>query len=171
MDSERRPRRTRGDDGEGAAAEPAGPSGALRLDAFLPYRLSIASTTVSRRIAAVYAARHGLTIPEWRLIAVLAEDGSATQQGLVRRTLMDKVAVSRAAQALEARGLIARAGDDADGRAMRARLTRAGRALHAAIAPDALAEERHLLAGFTVEEVRQLHAMLRRLERAAGAAR
>ncbi len=142
---------------------------ALKLDAFLPYRLSIASNAVSRLIANAYQRRFGLSIPEWRLIAVLHEDGPSTQAQLVARTLMDKVAVSRAARALEARGLLDRPEDDKDARARRVSLTRAGESLHAEIAPAAKAYERALLAGFAPAETERLTDMLRRLESAAAA--
>jgi DNA-binding MarR family transcriptional regulator len=135
----------------------------LVLDEFLPYRLSIAANTVSKLIASAYARKFDLKVPEWRLIAVLHEDESATQQELVGRTMMDKVAVSRAAQALEERGLIRREDDPTDGRAVRTRLTRAGQALFEAIAPAALRYEQQVLSGFTKAEIRQLHRMLDRL--------
>ncbi|MFY0579701.1 MarR family transcriptional regulator [Cystobacter fuscus] len=73
----------------------------LTLDEFLPYRLSVAANVVSQRIARVYAEQYGLSTQEWRLIAVLGEDGERTQLELVRRTRMEKVPVSRAARSLE----------------------------------------------------------------------
>ncbi len=138
----------------------------LRLDDFLPYRLSVASNSVSDRIAAVYRARFGLKVPEWRLIAVIAERGQATQAALVAATQMDKMTVSRAATALVARGLVARmrAGDR---RTLELSLTEAGMALHAEIAPLALSIEAGLLAGFSNAERQQLMALLRRLEACA----
>jgi DNA-binding MarR family transcriptional regulator len=141
----------------------------LRLSAFLPYRLSIAANAVSDVIAGAYARQFRLSIPEWRLIAVLKEAGEATQQELVARTRMDKVTVSRAAQRLAKRSLIARRVDDQDARARRVALTDAGIALHAAVAPTALAYERSLLAGFEPEERETLTAMLERLTEAADA--
>ena len=76
----------------------------LKLDQFLPYRLSIASNAVSDAIATAYRTLFGLRIPEWRLGAVRAEDGALSQQALCGRTRMDKVTVSRAAIALVDRG-------------------------------------------------------------------
>src|SRR5579859_2632253 len=81
----------------------------LRLDSYLPYRLSVASNAVSRLIARAYEDHFGLTIPQWRLIAVLAEDGPLTQQAIGVRTVMDKVTVSRATQGLVKRKLVQRA--------------------------------------------------------------
>src|ERR1700736_3562882 len=92
------------------------PESALRLDAYLPYRLSVASNAVSGLIARAYQDRFGLTIPQWRLIYVLAEGGGQTQLQLVARTVMDRVTVSRAAQGLLNRCLVARWDHEADGR-------------------------------------------------------
>ena len=75
----------------------------LVLDRFLPYRLSVTSNLVSDRIARAYAALFGLTIPEWRLVAVIAEVEAITQAEIGERTRMDKVTVSRAAASLIAR--------------------------------------------------------------------
>ena len=60
------------------AGAQAGPA-ALVLDAYLPYRLSVASNAVSGLIARAYEDRFGLPVPQWRLICVLAEDGALTQ--------------------------------------------------------------------------------------------
>ena len=60
----------------------------------------MASNAVSGLIARAYEDRFGLTVPQWRLICVLAEDGGLTQGQIVARTVMDKVTVSRAAQGL-----------------------------------------------------------------------
>ena len=139
----------------------------LRLDRFLPYRLSIASNLVSDRIARAYQALFGLTIPEWRLVAVLAEEGSITPMMLGERTRMDKVTVSRAATALLSRGLLVRTPHVKDGRSHFLDLSPAGRELYARVAPEALKLERTLLADFSAEEVATFTAMLRRLEAAA----
>ncbi len=139
----------------------------LRLSAFLPYQLSIASNAVSKTIAAAYSERFKLSIPEWRLLAVLHDVEDATQQDLVRATLMDKVAVSRAAQLLEDSKLVERRPDAKDGRALRLRLSARGRMLYSRIEPAALEYERRLLASFAKEEIAMLSDMLARLAQAA----
>jgi DNA-binding MarR family transcriptional regulator len=82
----------------------------------LPYRLSVASNAVSGLIARAYEDRFGLSVPQWRLLCVLAEDGGLTQVQIVARTVMDKVTVSRAAQGLVKRRLVTRSQNTADGR-------------------------------------------------------
>ena len=138
----------------------------LRLRHFLPYRLSLASNAVSDRVAHVYQARFGLKIPEWRVIAVVAEQASATQAALVAATQMDKMTISRAVAALVERGLLARA-RASDRRTLELALTAEGEALYAEIAPLALGIEAELLEGFSPAERTQLMALLERLEACA----
>lgn len=140
----------------------------LVLDSYLPYRLSVASNAVSGLIARAYEDRFALSIPQWRLICVLAEDGGLTQVQIVARTVMDKVTVSRAAQGLVKRRLIGRSQNKSDGRSHVLALTPAGRSLHAEIAPLALAYEAALIAGLAPEEVTLLKRLLARLQAAAG---
>jgi DNA-binding MarR family transcriptional regulator len=141
----------------------------LQLDDFLPYRLSIASNAVSDAIATAYRTLFGLRIPEWRLIAVLAEDGGMSQQALCGRTRMDKVTVSRAAIALVERELVARAANPDDQRSHLLTLTPAGQALFDQVAPKALELERRIFEGIDSGELARFKAMLARLEAAAGA--
>jgi DNA-binding MarR family transcriptional regulator len=139
----------------------------LKLGDFLPYRLSIASNRVSGAIATAYQALFGLRIPEWRLIAVIAEGGEMTQQAICRVTRMDKVTVSRAAIALVDRGLARRSPNADDQRSHHLSLTEAGRTLYDDVAPKALAIERQIFAGFDRDELTRLREMLDRLEAAA----
>jgi DNA-binding MarR family transcriptional regulator len=135
----------------------------LKLDHFLPYRLSVASNVVSSRIADSYRKRFGLKIAEWRLIAILAESDRMTPQALGEATRMDKISVSRAAAALVERGLVSAEHNPDDRRSHFLRLTPEGLSLYAEIAPAALAMESELLATFTSEERATLEALLRRL--------
>jgi DNA-binding MarR family transcriptional regulator len=139
----------------------------LRLDAFLPYRLSVASNAVSARISASYRKRFGLKVPEWRLIAILAESNEMTPQTLGSTARIDKISVSRAAAALIERGLIMARDNPGDGRSHLLALTEDGRALYAEIAPLALAMETELLGGFSDKERAMLDGLLRRIEAAA----
>ena len=139
----------------------------LKLGDFLPYRLSIASNRVSGAIATAYQALFGLRIPEWRLIAVIAEGGEMTQQAICRVTRMDKVTVSRAAIALVDRGLARRSPNADDQRSHHLSLTDAGHTLYDDVAPKALAIEQQIFAGFDRDELTRLREMLDRLEAAA----
>jgi DNA-binding MarR family transcriptional regulator len=139
----------------------------LKLDQFLPYRLSIASNIVSEAVASAYRTLFGLRIPEWRLVTVLAEDGAMSQQALCGRTRMDKVTVSRAAIALAERKLVERAGNPGDRRSHLLMLSKDGWALYEQVAPKALELERRIFEGIGADEIERFRAMLERLEAAA----
>lgn len=143
------------------------PDAVLKLDDFLPFRLSFTSNLVSDRIARAYQALFGLTIPEWRLVAVIAEGGGITQQAIGANTRMDKVTVSRAAIALVERGLIERAPNAGDRRSHLLRLTASGRELYAQVAPKALELEQRIFGGFDGARVEAFVAMLREIDAVA----
>jgi DNA-binding MarR family transcriptional regulator len=136
----------------------------LVLDDFIPYRLSFTSNLVSDTIAGTYEALFGLSIPEWRLVAVIAETGGVTQGQIGQRTRMDKVTVSRAAIALVDRGLLDRRPNPDDRRSHLLVLTAAGRDLYGAVAPKALDIQTRIFAGFDAEELTRFVAMLRRID-------
>ena len=137
------------------------------LAGFLPYQLSVTSNAVSGLIAERYRKRFGLKIPEWRVMAVLGDAEAAgrelTQRALTAATVMDKVAVNRAARVLEERGLIARVPNPGDGRSHLLALTAEGRAIHAEVMPLARATERELLEGLGEAEEADLRDLLARL--------
>ena len=140
---------------------------ATRLSTFLPYQLSTASNAVSGRIALEYRTRFGLSVPEWRVMAVLGDSGSLTQRDLTRRTLMDKVAVNRACRVLEERELAARQPNETDGRSHLLALTESGLAMHGQIMPLAKEMERLIFEGFSDAEVATFRMILEKVRHAA----
>ncbi len=139
------------------------PAELLVLEDFLPYRLSILSNRVSRAIAARYAKTFDLTIPEWRIIAVLGRRPGLTAKEIAEATEMDKVAVSRAVARLVAAKRVSARADADDARRQMLALTREGESVHARIAPIALDNERRLLATLDTRERAQLDALIDRL--------
>ena len=118
----------------------------LHLEGFLPYRLSVLSNTVSSAIAAAYFSNFGLSIPEWRIVAVLAANPGLSAAEVTARTAMDKVAVSRAVATLLAAGRLRRTTAPADRRRTHLALTPAGARVYAQVVPMALDYERQLVA-------------------------
>ena len=135
----------------------------LRLEDFLPYRLAVLSTTVSTTVARAYDKRFGVSIPEWRVIAVLGRFPGLSAVEVAERTLMDKVAVSRAVTKLIKNGRIDREFDDTDKRRSILNLSEEGKKLHDEIAALALQFERDLLLGFSAEELENLNSIMERL--------
>lgn len=141
----------------------------LDLEHFVPYRLSILSNTVSGAIARLYAEEFDMTIPEWRIMAILGMAAPLSANEVAEKTRMDKVQVSRAVARLLEAGRIEREVDKADRRRSVLRLSPKGKRDHNRIAPLALASEERLLAGLSATELRQLEALLTRLQTAADA--
>jgi DNA-binding MarR family transcriptional regulator len=132
----------------------------LILEEFLPYRLSVLSHTVSTTIAGVYEKRFGISIPEWRVIAILGRFPGLSAVDVAERTLMDKVAVSRAVTKLIKNGRIDRQFADADRRRSILNLSEEGRKVHDEIAPLALKFEHDLLDGIIDDDVATLSAVI-----------
>ena len=149
--------------------EGAGPAQRLDLAAYLPYRLSILSNTVSGAIAAIYETRYGLSVADWRIVAILGMEPEMplTQKALCARTRMDKVQVSRAVKRLLDLGHIEREVDSADRRRAHLRLTAQGRAVYDDVAPATLAWERDLLSRLTPAEAAILDTAIARLQQVA----
>jgi DNA-binding MarR family transcriptional regulator len=137
-----------------------------RLSDFIPYRMAITSNAVSTIIADEYRSQFGLTIPEWRIMAVLGDAGPLTQRDLVRATLMDKVAVNRASKVLEERALVRRDPNAADGRSHYLALTDAGAAMHGQIWPQAIAAYEKIFSAFSPKDTQKLNALLDKLSAA-----
>lgn len=135
----------------------------LELEHFLPYRLSILSNAISQSIADDYQRRYDLSVTEWRVMAVLARFDGLSAREVAERTLMDKVAVSRALARLVEAGRVTRATHAGDKRRSVLGLSEAGWALHDEVAPMARAREREVLAKLDGEEQRWLTRILDRL--------
>lgn len=143
---------------------------AIELDEFLPYRLAVLAHRLGRSLAAVYEDRHGLSAPQWRVLAAVAARPGRTAQDVVRMTPMEKATVSRAVSALIDRGLLRRKADDHDGRSSRLVLTAAGEALYARIAPDVLRVEQNIVEGLAPGGKDNLLRMIDEIEIALGGA-
>ena len=135
----------------------------LRLDTFLPFRLSVLSNAISRKIADMYEREFNISIWQWRILAVLGESDGLTSTEVAARTLMDKPAVSRATSSLIERGLITRTSDRSDRRKSDLRLSLEGREVYNSVIPRALAYEKELLEALSKEDADALHSLLTRL--------
>ena len=152
------------------ARQPAPKPVAFDLAQFLPYRMNVLAGRISRQLAAVYGAQFGLTIPEWRILAHLSqlspETGDVSVREVQARVDMDKAKVTRAAQRLEAAGLISKRANPADRRLVRLALTEAGRRRMDVLVPWVQDYETRLLAVLDPEERRTFLAALDKLEAA-----
>lgn len=136
----------------------------LRLQQFLPYRLSVFSNNVSALLASLYTEKYGISIPEWRTIAVLGEVPGSTSTQIASRVAMDKVAVTRAVHNLTAKRLVRRSSSQLDGRVSHLNLTKVGQRIYDEVVPLALAIERDIWGALTPEEKHYWDEMLLKME-------
>ena len=135
----------------------------LELETFLPYRLSLLSNRVSGRIARSYEKRFGLTIPEWRVMAVLGRFPGLTAAEVAERTAMDKVQVSRAVARLQRAGRVEQRVVDGDRRAKHLSLSPSGQLDYGEIVPFAREMEQRLVVTLSAAERSQLDQIIEKL--------
>ncbi len=136
----------------------------LILQKFLPYRLSVLSNRISQAIADRYEEKFSLTLPEWRMIAVLGEESDLSAAEVSQRTAMDKVAVSRAVKNLLSSGRLARHFSNDDRRRSVLSLSDKGRKVYQKVLPLALSYEATLLSGLSAKEQDFLGNILDKLD-------
>lgn len=118
----------------------------------------------------VLAERHlrkalDVSLMEWRVLAVLAVEPSASPGRIISVSGVHKAAVSRAANALEQRGLLKRVPAPNHGLRTHLFLTAAGRALYRRGIVQREVEEDRLLKGLSEKQRGQLADSLRHLMR------
>lgn len=137
----------------------------LDLDSFVPYRLSVLTNRVSSAIARHYSERFDLSVPEWRVIAVLGQSPGLSARDVAKRTAMDKVQVSRAVQSLLAAKRLTRTAHAEDGRIAHLSLSAKGQDIYNDVVPLALSLERQFLSALSQSEQKSFDALLTKLSR------
>jgi DNA-binding MarR family transcriptional regulator len=138
------------------------PDPGLVLDEYLPYLIN----RVGARIAGVFSAElapHGLSLPMWRVVAVLAESGPQRQIDLAELTSIDASTLSRLIKTVERLGLVTRARSTSSLREVSIELTPQGLAVVRSLIPRALDYEAAAVRGLSPRELDTLKGLLRRV--------
>jgi len=135
----------------------------LNLKEFLPYRFSIVTNKISRNLGNMYADKFGLSIAEWRVMAVLGQHKDLSADEVCVETEMDKVSVSRAVTKLLNKKQICRKFSDQDRRRSMLQLSSLGYAVYTQIVPIALRFEAELTDVLSKQERKQLNSLLDKL--------
>lgn len=138
----------------------------LVLDRFTPYRIVALGHFMSGRLAEAYGDEN-ISIAEWRVLAVVAQEEQIAARDVVAKTPMDKMTVSRAVASLEEKHLIIRTQSESDRRVNMMLLSDAGRKLFNRIAAAALDYEKRLLSALSPGEHTAFEAALAKIEREA----
>lgn len=140
----------------------------LQLHRWFPYRFSWIANEVSLCLHHAYHARWGISVPGWRIIAVLAEYAPLAAKDVAQATAMDVVQVTRAVNELFQKKLVLRREDPVDRRRLSLELSAAGRRLYQEVVPYGRQLEDELLLGLSNAERATLAALLDRVQANAG---
>lgn len=134
----------------------------IPLREFTPYKLAVLSNLVSGRIAEAYLHYH-ISIPQWRVMAVLAEHPEFTATDIAEYTAMDKATISRAVRGLSDMGYITRIASQHDGRSSHLQITAKGKRIYREIVPKARTLEAKLLSALSQKEATMLNSIMQKL--------
>ncbi len=131
------------------------------LNSYVPCQLATLTHSIMRSVASVFEERFGISMPEWKVLAIIASKPSLSAVSVARLAQMDTVAVSRAVTKLMDRGLLLRDLDSEDRRRSVLNLSAEGAELHDQIAPLARQLEANLLEDFSEEELQLFEKAIR----------
>ena len=135
----------------------------LDLGDYLPYLVNRVGMIIAEQFGAEALAPHGLSIAMWRVMAVLAANGSQRQIDIVEKTSIDASTLSRIVSRLVRIGLVTRARSASSNREVVVTLSIKGNSLAARLIPLAYELEADAVAGLTQDELAVLKRSLRRI--------
>ncbi|MCT4655346.1 MAG: MarR family transcriptional regulator [Cohaesibacter sp.] len=144
-----------------APVAPLAAEEAFTLDNFLPYRMLASAQAISKRMARVLADEWDMSLAEWQVLASLSRDGAVSVREVEPRTLLDTVAVSRAAKRLTDRKLLRRDVNKQDKRLVVLKPTKKGRDIASAIGLKVMELEGEFLKGMNVQDRIRLSQLLK----------
>jgi DNA-binding MarR family transcriptional regulator len=146
----------------------------LHIGHFLTFQLIRLANAAKSNVTRKYLADFGLSVPEWRLLAMTVRFQPVRFSELVANSSIDKGQASRTLQMLTRRGLIAARAVDggtrrrSDGAPVILTVTAKGRKLYSTLLPVAQRNQAQLLHLLTREERRMLWSVLNKLYAAIG---
>ncbi|QBY04488.1 MarR family transcriptional regulator [Thalassotalea sp. HSM 43] len=139
-------------------------NGTISLQDFLPYRLATLANRISQSLANKYQSQFGISVSEWRVIAVLGEKRQASAVEITQTIAMDKVAVSRTVKKLIEKHTVKKISSELDNRLFYLQLTQKGKQLYDELVPLAYQHQQLALQEFSAEEKILLAKMLDKLD-------
>ncbi|WP_417209685.1 MarR family winged helix-turn-helix transcriptional regulator [Antarctobacter sp.] len=143
------------------------PQSVVPLSNFLTYRLAKAQAKLNAQASRILRDHAGITITQWRIIAVLGDTGRCTSAQLSRLTAMDKGLISRNVKTLAVEGMITITRDTVDHRALHLDLTDKGRKTFDHTIPRMRDRQRALRAYLDDAEFATFMTACEKLEKAA----
>ena len=133
------------------------------LEDFLTFRMLILARALDRQAKRTYGESFGLSLVEWRILAMIGSKGSATVNRLASWMDYDKAQISRAIGALVESGHLRRARNARDTRSAILTLSTQGRALYRELMAFGSERQGVLLAVLTPAQRRALYEIMHAL--------
>lgn len=133
------------------------------LDELLLYRMTRLNAIAGGMVVRLCEGRFGITRREWRMVAVLAEQGALSSSEVAERAHLDRARTSKALTSLQDKKLVERRPGPGDRRRAMLSLTDEGRGIYDALFPLVTRIHDQLLSVLSSDENAQFDAMLSRL--------
>jgi DNA-binding MarR family transcriptional regulator len=155
---------TGSDPGPDFGSDPGPLPGAATIRDLLSYRIHRLANALSRGAALRYRRDFGVSLMEWRILALLGAFAPMTLKELARESGLDKSQASRAVAALAARGLVLREAGRSDAREVALHLSEEGLRVQRGLMEAARDRDRAFRACLSPDEAAVLDRAIRRLE-------
>ncbi len=129
-------------------------------------KLNVVNVKMSRQIGQAVQKLADLRLPEWRILALLAEAGSLSQADIRNQIGMDKGQISRTVKNMLANDLVVSEAGAAKTRNVRLSLTEKGTSVHERVGVMMEQRNAELLGMLTPEQKTSLFEGLERIEQA-----
>jgi DNA-binding MarR family transcriptional regulator len=140
---------------------------ALLVSDFLTTLVITTGNALRRTVTVSYTEQFGLTMPEWRVLSVLAEARELPFAELVLRSATDKGQLSRTLRAMQERGLVELRNEAA--KKVTCVVTKAGRAVYRQVMPVARSRQVEYIRQLTPVERRAVYSAMHKLRDLCGA--
>lgn len=134
---------------------------ALDLENSIVVLLTMLANQISTSGSVTFQARHGLSSPEWKALAVIAAIPGSSGADIAQVLSIDKASISRTVKALSQRNLVEIARNTGKGNHQAITLSQHGRDLHTRALVTAVEREQCMVAVLTADERESMRRCLR----------
>ena len=134
----------------------------------LPHAFSVIANRISHSLERMYGELFGISVVDWRIIAILGTHFPLSAKALAELTAMDQVSISRAVEQLSKKKLVERRVDSEDRRRVALRLSKRGMDIYDRVMPMLAASEELLVADMSESEAELLRRMMEALLERSG---
>lgn len=140
---------------------------AISLDLLLSFQIAQLNSKLNAQARAIIANHGTLSLPQWRIIRLVAQKFVNTTTSVRKAAGIDKSQFSKTLNVLVLEGYVTVSPFDGDKRQLVIALTQKGVAAHGRLAPELVERQTHLLSALTPTERRTIFSAIQALAKAA----